>query len=102
MINAAADLLTRIPHDPSLTQLSLQAYLQGVGAWGILVSILAFYNGAADLTVEMFGMVRSEGPGVRPGLWPAAGWGGSPAGVESSGSRHMHITGRVCCMQGSE
>lgn len=28
---------------------------QGTGAWGIVVCLLAFYNGAADLFIEIYG-----------------------------------------------
>lgn len=37
-----------------------------MGVWGIVVSILAFYNGAATLTLEIYGKVRRGGRGAQP------------------------------------
>lgn len=58
---------------------AVPACLQGVGAWGIVVSILAFYNGAADLFVEMYGWVSSRclaqaWPGATHPAWTVRHW----------------------------
>lgn len=35
-----------------------QPTTQGTAAWGLVVCFLAFYNGAADLFIEIYGKVR--------------------------------------------